>query len=107
MHPRNRIVKANVYDEVRAPDVPQLNKLRKPTSQKATAPARHVAAGWLMPAGLLVLSAIPLTVGAFRLVELAGGAEITTANARFFASPLPVVLHIVAAAAYIVLGASS
>ena len=91
-------MKANVYDQVRAPDVPQLNDLAKPTSQKAKAPARTVAAAWLMPAGLLVLSAIPLTVGAFRLSELFSGAEITPANARFFASPLPVVLHIVAAA---------
>jgi uncharacterized membrane protein len=54
---------------------------------------------------LLVLSAIPLAAGAVRLAELAGGAVITPANARFFASPLPVVLHIVGAAVYAVLGA--
>ncbi|MGQ0713792.1 MAG: hypothetical protein ACT4PJ_08665 [Gemmatimonadaceae bacterium] len=29
-----------------------------------------------------------------RLVELTGDAEITPANARFFANPFPVVLHI-------------
>src|SRR5919199_5041053 len=50
---------------------------------------------WLLPAGLVVLGAIPL----------AAGAELTTANARFLASPVPVVLHILAAAVYIVLGA--
>jgi uncharacterized membrane protein len=33
------------------------------------------------------------------------GAEITPENARFLASPIPVVLHIVGAAVYIVLGA--
>jgi uncharacterized membrane protein len=54
---------------------------------------------------LLVLSAIPLAAGAFRLTELAGGAAITPANARFFASPPPVVLHIVGAAVYALLGA--
>ncbi|MGM0881406.1 MAG: DUF2306 domain-containing protein [Bacillota bacterium] len=54
---------------------------------------------------LLVLSAIPIIAGAFRLTELAGGAEITPANARFFASPLPVVLHIVSAGVYAILGA--
>ena len=33
-------MKANVYDEGRAPDVPQLNEVGKPTPQKAKAPAR-------------------------------------------------------------------
>lgn len=58
---------------------------------------------WLVPA-LLVLSAFPLAAGAFRLAQLIGGAEITPANARFFASPLPVVVHIVSAGVYAVLG---
>jgi uncharacterized membrane protein len=60
---------------------------------------------WLIPAGLLLLSAIPLAAGAFRLNQLAGGAEITPANARFFAAPWPVVVHIVGAAVYAVVGA--
>jgi uncharacterized membrane protein len=54
---------------------------------------------------LLLLSAIPLASGAFRLTQLAGGAAITPANARFFAAPLPVVLHIVGAAVYALVGA--
>jgi uncharacterized membrane protein len=58
-----------------------------------------------MPAALILLSAIPLAAGAFRLIQLASGAEITPANARFFASPLPVVLHIVNASLYALLGA--
>ena len=58
-----------------------------------------------MPAALIMLVAIPLAAGAFRLTQLAGGAEITPANARFFASPLPVVLHIVSASVYAILGA--
>jgi len=60
---------------------------------------------WLLPAALILLSAIPLTFGALRLNELANGAEITASNARFFASPLPVTLHIVSAGAYALLGA--
>jgi len=60
---------------------------------------------WGVPVALILLCAIPLVFGAVRLVTLAVGAEITTENARFFAAPLPVVLHVVAAAAYIVLGA--
>jgi len=55
--------------------------------------------------GLLLLSAIPLVAGAVRLTELAGGAAITPSNARFFASPLPVVLHIVSVGVYAILGA--
>ena len=97
-------MKANVYDEGRAPDVPQRNAVGKPTPQKTKAPAKAGSAKWLV-AALLLLSAIPLAAGAFRLTQLAGGAEITPANARFFASPLPVVLHIVGAAVYAILGA--
>jgi uncharacterized membrane protein len=93
---------ANVYDEDRAPDLPQRNGLRKPKKPKA--PIRAGSAAWLV-AALLLLSAIPLASGAFRLTQLAGGAAITPANARFFAAPLPVVVHIVSASVYALLGA--
>jgi uncharacterized membrane protein len=82
--------------------VPQRNELGKPQNHKA--PAKAGSATWLI-AALLLLSVIPLAAGAFRLSQLAGGADITPANARFFASPLPVVLHIVSAGAYAILGA--
>ena len=85
---------ANVYDEDRAPDLPQRNELGKPKKPKA--PIKVGSAAWLV-AALLLLSAIPLAAGTFRLIQLAGGAAITPANARFFASPLPVVVHIVGA----------
>src|SRR6266511_6288489 len=105
VHPSKELnMQANVSDQGRAPDMPQRNEVGKPTSQKTNAPAKVGSAAWLV-AALLMLSAIPLAAGAFRLTQLAGGAEITPANARFFASPLPVVLHIVGAAAYIILGA--
>jgi cytochrome bd-type quinol oxidase subunit 2 len=58
-----------------------------------------------VPAGLVVLSIIPILAGAARLNELVGGAEITAKNARFFASPIPVVVHIVSVSVYSVLGA--
>jgi uncharacterized membrane protein YozB (DUF420 family) len=95
---------AHVYDAGRAPAGPQLNEVEKSPSQKTKARAKAGSAKWLV-AGLLLLSAIPLTAGAFRLAELAGGATITSANARFFAMPLPVVLHIVCAGVYALLGA--
>ena len=58
-----------------------------------------------MPAALILLSVIPLIFGVLRLNELARGAQITPENARFFASPLPVTLHIVSAGVYALLGA--
>jgi uncharacterized membrane protein len=102
-HPSKELtMQANTLDEGRAPDEPQRNGLRKP--KKPGAPAKAGSANWLV-AALLVLSALPLIAGAFRLSQLAGGAEITPANARFFASPLPVVVHIVGAAVYALVGA--
>jgi uncharacterized membrane protein len=98
-------MKANIYDKSRACDVPQFDKLGKPGPQKTKAPARTGSAAWLVPAALILLSVIPLAAGAFRIIQLASGAEITPANARFFASPLPVVLHIVSASVYAILGA--
>ena len=95
---------ANVSDQGRAPDLPQLNEVGKLTSQKTKAPIKAGSAAWLV-AALLVLSAIPLAAGAFRLTQLASGAVITPANARFFASPLPVVLHIFSVSVYAILGA--
>jgi uncharacterized membrane protein len=61
--------------------------------------------GWLIPTGLIALSAIPVLAGAFRITQLTGGAEVTTQNARFFASPVPVVVHIISVSIYCVLGA--
>jgi uncharacterized membrane protein len=98
-------MKAHVYNEGRAPDVPQLDESGKPTFQKTREPARAISAGWLVPAALLLLSAVPIAAGAFRLTQLAGGADITPANARFFASPLPIVVHIVSVSVYAILGA--
>lgn len=60
---------------------------------------------WLVPAGLVLLSAVPILAGAARVSELTGGAEVTADNARFFASPVPVVVHIVGASLYCLLGA--
>lgn len=66
-------------------------------------PHKARSAKWLI-AALLLLSAVPLAAGAYRLTQLAGGGDITPANARFFTSPLPVVLHILTASLYAILG---
>ena len=62
-------------------------------------------ADWLIPTGLLVLAFIPVAAGMFRLTQLAGGGPVTPDNARFFGAPVPVVLHILGATIYTVLGA--
>ena len=87
-------MKANVYDKGQAPT----------GTQKTKAPSKKRSWVWLV-IGLILLSAIPLAGGALRLSQLSSGAEITPDNARFFASPLPVVLHIVGAGVYALLGA--
>jgi hypothetical protein len=98
-------MKANVYDKGPAPDAPQFSKVREPKPQKTKAPAKGGWAQWLVPVGLLVLSLIPMIAGAVRITELTGGAEVTPDNARFFVSPLPVVVHIFSASLYAILGA--
>jgi len=60
---------------------------------------------WRVPAALMVLCAVPVLAGAFRIAQLTSGAPITPDNARFFASPVPVVLHIVGASVFCLLGA--
>ncbi len=62
-------------------------------------------ADWLIPAGLIALSSVPLVAGTIRVAELLQGVEISPDNARFVAAPLPIVLHILSAAVYCLLGA--
>lgn len=75
-----------------------------PESRPPTPAGRSSSATWIVPAALLIFGAMPVAVGVLRLVELAGGATITQGDARFFASPLPAVLHIVGAGVYALLG---
>lgn len=67
--------------------------------------ARRNRTGWILPAGLLLLSLVPILAGASRVAQLAGGAEVTSANQRFFDMPIPVVLHIFGASTFAILGA--
>jgi len=62
-------------------------------------------ADWLVPTSLILLTFVPAAAGTVRLTELAGGAEITAANERFFAAPVPIVLHIVSVTVFCLLGA--
>jgi uncharacterized membrane protein len=87
-------METNLYNKGQAASAPK----------KTKAPSRKRSWVWLV-IGLILLSAIPLAGGAFRLNQLASGAAVTPDNARFFDSPLPVVLHIVGAGIYALLGA--
>ena len=60
---------------------------------------------WLAPTGLILLSLVPVLAGSMRLTELAGDGTVTPENARFFDSPVPVVVHIVASSVFLILGA--
>ncbi|MCL6571876.1 MAG: DUF2306 domain-containing protein [Bacillus sp. (in: Bacteria)] len=97
-------MKTNVYNEDQTSDGSQLNVLGKSTSRKTKVLSKAGSTKWII-AALLFLSVVPLSAGAFRLTELAGGAEIIPADARFTESPLPVVLHILSVSVYTILGA--
>jgi uncharacterized membrane protein len=66
---------------------------------------RSIKSDWLVPGGLVLLSLVPALAGTMRVAQLASGADVTPDNARFFAQPLPVLIHVPAAIAYSILGA--
>lgn len=87
-----------------------------PASSPGPAPRRSVSlrrsgsgsrpgSSWPVPAALVALTLFPLVAGSLRLLELAGGPQLLPANPRVDASPVPVVLHVAAAAVYAVAGA--
>ena len=82
-----------------------MSVLSKSLSRKTGRGRTLSASDWFIPITLIVLSLIPVIAGAVRLTELSVGAEITSANARFFASPIPVLLHIISVTLYSILGA--
>ena len=59
----------------------------------------------LIPVPLLLLSLVPLTAGALRLSQLAGGPEVLPADDRFAGVPVALVVHIAGAAGYALVGA--
>ena len=60
--------------------------------------------GWV-PFALVALVLVPAISGSLRLIEVAGGPQVMPANPSITASPAPVVVHIVCAVLYAVLGA--
>jgi uncharacterized membrane protein len=78
------------------------------TTQATTRPTRLArssrSAGWV-PFALIALVLVPALFGSLRLVELTGGPQLIPADLRFTTSPLPLVVHIVSALGYAILGA--
>ena len=60
---------------------------------------------WKLLTSLLMLSLVPVVAGVVRLSGLARSGGVTPENARFVTMPTPVVLHIVCASMFCVLGA--
>ena len=60
---------------------------------------------WPVPLALVALSAVPLTAGTLRLVQLAGGPAVFPADPRFVGFPVALVVHIVGAAVFALAGA--
>jgi uncharacterized membrane protein len=67
-------------------------------------PTANRPAGWPVPVALIALSAIPLTAGAFRLVQLAGGPPLIPADDRFTGFPAALIVHIAGACLYALVG---
>ena len=60
---------------------------------------------WRMPIALVALATVPVIAGSLRLVDLSTGSAALPPNPRFSASPLPVVIHILSATVFAMLGA--
>ncbi|HSU01315.1 MAG TPA: DUF2306 domain-containing protein [Nocardioides sp.] len=73
------------------------------TTPTRTAAPTRTRSDWWIPASLLALTAVPALAGAARLVDLSSGR--TEENARFFDLPVPILVHIVGATTFCVLGA--
>jgi uncharacterized membrane protein len=60
---------------------------------------------WAVPTALVALVVIPVSAGALRILELAGGPHLLPENQRITDSPAPLVVHVVAAAVLALVGA--
>jgi uncharacterized membrane protein len=68
------------------------------TPQRTAGPSRAV------PGALVALSAIPVVAGTLRLLQLAGGPQVLPADPRFAGLAFPLVVHILGATTYALLG---
>ena len=72
--------------------------------RKSPAVSRSGPRGLGRALGLVLLATIPLSAGALRLVQLAGGPDLVPADPRFDTFPVALVLHILGSAIFALLG---
>ena len=65
----------------------------------------NLTSTWRLPIALVALATIPVIAGSLRLIDLATGSTVMPLNPRFSATPLPVVIHILSAIVFALLGA--
>ncbi|SFC65085.1 Uncharacterized membrane protein [Nocardioides terrae] len=82
-----------------------MNQIATPaTARSSTEGGTRTRSSWPVPAALLGLSAIPLTAGTLRLIQLGGGPAVLPADDRFTGFPIALVVHIVGAAVFALVG---
>lgn len=60
---------------------------------------------WLVPVGLILLAIVPAIAGVARVASVASGTNLSPDDARFHDAPVPVVLHMLSAVPFGLLGA--
>lgn len=75
------------------------------THSSGTGAAIAAGTSRAVPAALIILSLIPVIAGSLRVLEIAGGPHLLPTNPRIDAVPAPVVVHVIAASVYAILGA--
>lgn len=75
------------------------------TSYAVPGPRSRNGSGWPIPAALIAFIILPLAAGSLRVLELAGGPHLLPENPRVTDSPAPLVIHVVAAGVFAVVGA--
>ena len=73
------------------------------TSLRPAATPTRRRRDWWIPASLIALTFVPALAGVLRLVDLSSGR--TEENARFFDLPAPIIVHIIGATTFTLLGA--
>ena len=77
--------------------------LEAPHPTRRVRPGRRRGLGWLLPAALITFGLVPILANALRRVALAVGAAGSPADIP--GMPLPVILHVLGATVFVVLGA--
>jgi uncharacterized membrane protein len=79
--------------------------VRHTPSVPALVPNGGEGRSWSLVAGLITLIAVPSIASVLRVVEVAGGPQLLPENPRITASPAPLVLHVITAVFFAIVGA--